>query len=90
LTIFVRQSVDINHAAKGVYPFFVCARPGTQWVKSPKNSLKERVFVNSALKIQCHIVKKYTPTDCFFDAFSQLTAQIRLPLLCCTHASIWR
>jgi len=38
-----------------------------------KNSLKECAFVNSALKIQCHVVKntvpccqKYTPTDCFF------------------------
>jgi len=26
----------------------------TQWVKSLKNSLKEYVFVNSALEIQCH------------------------------------
>jgi len=35
---------------------------------SQKNSLKECVFVNSTLKIQCHIV--YTPTDCFFGNFS--------------------
>jgi len=27
------------------------------WAKLPKNSLKECVFVNSALKIQCYIVK---------------------------------
>jgi len=27
----------------------------TQWAKSPKNSVKECDFVNSALKIQCHI-----------------------------------
>jgi len=26
--------------------------------KIAKNSLKERVFVNLALKLQCHIVKK--------------------------------
>jgi len=27
----------------------------TQWAKSPKkSSLKQRVFVNSALKLQCH------------------------------------
>jgi len=25
--------------------------------KSPKNSLKECVFLNTALKIQCHVVK---------------------------------
>jgi len=36
------------------------------WAKSPN-------FVNSALKIQCHIVKstKYTPTNCFFGRFCQ-------------------
>jgi len=34
------------------------------------NSMKECVFfVNSALKLQYHIVKQYTPTDCFFDDF---------------------
>jgi len=32
-----------------------------------KNSLKGCVFVNSALKIQSHIV---TPTDCFFSDFA--------------------
>jgi len=35
----------------------------SQWEKSPKNSLKECDFVNSALKI-------YTPTDCFFGDFA--------------------
>jgi len=34
-----------------------------------KNSLKERAFVNSALNIQCHIVK-ITPTDCFSGDFA--------------------
>jgi len=29
----------------------------TQWAKSPKNSRKRCDFVNSALKIQCHIAK---------------------------------
>jgi len=30
----------------------------TQWTKSPKkNSLKESIFINWALKIQYHIVK---------------------------------
>jgi len=30
----------------------------TQWAKSPKkNSLKGCVFANSALKMQCHVVK---------------------------------
>jgi len=28
-----------------------------QWEKSLKNSLNECVYVNSALKIQCHVVK---------------------------------
>jgi len=28
-----------------------------QWAKSAKNSLKECVFVNAALKIRCYIVK---------------------------------
>jgi len=37
--------------------------------KSPKNSLKECVFVNSALKIPCHIVI-LAPTDCFFGDFA--------------------
>jgi len=27
-------------------------------------------FVNSALKIQCHVVKKNNPTDCFFGDFA--------------------
>jgi len=31
-----------------------------QWAKSPKNSLKECDFVNSALKIQCHVHSKYS------------------------------
>jgi len=35
-----------------------------------KHSLKECVFVNSALKIQCHYCQKYTPTDCFFGHFT--------------------
>jgi len=34
------------------------------------NSPKECVFVNSAPEIQCHVVKKYTPTDCFFGDFA--------------------
>jgi len=29
----------------------------SQWTESPKNNLKECVYVNSALKIQCHIDK---------------------------------
>jgi len=28
----------------------------SQWAKFPKNSLRECVFINSALKVQCHIV----------------------------------
>jgi len=34
-----------------------------------KKNLNERVFVNWALKIQCHVFKKYTPTNCFFGDF---------------------
>jgi len=41
-----------------------------QWAKSPKNSLKECVFVNLTLKIQCHIVKNTLSTDCFFGHFA--------------------
>jgi len=37
---------------------FVAPSGVTQWEKSPKNSLKECVFVNSTLKVQCYIVKK--------------------------------
>jgi len=29
----------------------------------------EGVFVNSALKLQCHVVKNNTPTDCFSAIF---------------------
>jgi len=32
----------------------------SQWAKSAKSSLKRCVFVNSALKIKCHIVKLQT------------------------------
>jgi len=35
-----------------------------------KISLKECVFVNSELKKQYHIVKKYTPTDWFLGDFT--------------------
>jgi len=42
----------------------------TQWAKSPINSLKECIFVNLALTIQCHVIKKYTSTDCFFGHFA--------------------
>jgi len=34
---------------------------------------QNRVFVNSALKIQCHDVKKNTLTDCFFGDFAHWT-----------------
>jgi len=34
-----------------------------------KHSLKEKVFANSALKIQYHVVKN-TPADCFFGDFT--------------------
>jgi len=30
-----------------------------------KQSEGVRFFVNSAFKIRCHVVKKYTPKDCF-------------------------
>jgi len=54
---------------------------------SNKNSLKECIFVifvNSALKIQCHVVKN--PTDCFFGDFAptpkygdfRITVRIRI------------
>jgi len=29
----------------------------SQWAKSLKNSLKEYIFINSALKMQCRVVK---------------------------------
>jgi len=45
----------------------------SQWAKSPKNSMKERVFVNSALKIQCHFVKNTLPQT----AFSAILPTIR-------------
>jgi len=35
--------------------------------KIAKKSLKERIFVNSALKMQCHVVKN---TDCIFGDFA--------------------
>jgi len=35
-----------------------------------KNNLKECDFVNSALRIQCHVSKLYTPTDCFLGDFA--------------------
>jgi len=34
-----------------------------------KTVLKEYVFLNSSLKIQCHVVK-YTPRDCLFGDFA--------------------
>jgi len=37
--------------------------------KIAKNSLKDCVFVNMALKTPCHM-SKYTPTDCFFGGFA--------------------
>jgi len=41
----------------------------SQWAKSPKNSLKEEyIFVNSALKIQCHHVVKNTLLQTAFSA----------------------
>jgi len=47
-----------------------------------KNSLKESVFVNSALK---HIVKntllQYTPTDCFFGYFAHWVTSIVIILI---------
>jgi len=42
-----------------------------------KNSLKECVFVTSALKICC---QKYTPTDCFFGDFPHWVSCIPSPL----------
>jgi len=48
----------------------------SQWAKSPKNSLKECVFVNSALKC----CQKYTPTNCFFGDFARWDCSS-----CCTH-----
>jgi len=42
------------------------AKETTQWAKSPKNSLKECIFVNLAFKIYSAILSKYTPKDCFF------------------------
>jgi len=39
----------------------------SQWVKSPKSSLKQCVFINSALKIQCHV-----STLRKFDKFKQV------------------
>jgi len=37
--------------------FFEAKVNRTQWAKSPKNQSEGVFFVNSALKIQCHIVK---------------------------------
>jgi len=42
--------------------------------KSPKNSLKECIFVNSALKMQCYVVK--SPTDCFFGNFANWVVKL--------------
>jgi len=36
----------------------------------PVGKIVKSVFVNSALKTQCHVVKKYTPTDCFSGDFA--------------------
>jgi len=42
-----------------------------QWAKPPKNSLKEWVFVNSALKKNTvPYCQKYTPTNCFLGDFA--------------------
>jgi len=48
----------------------------TQWAKSPRKQsvCRSTFFVNSALKIQCHIgailSKKYTSTDCYLGDFA--------------------
>jgi len=44
-----------------------------------KNSLKECVYVNSAHKIQCHIVKKYTPMQTAFTVILP-TANVQLQI----------
>jgi len=47
--------------------YFFFSMISTQWAKSPKEQSEGvRFFVNSALKIQRHIVKK----DCFFSDFA--------------------
>jgi len=42
-----------------------------QWAKSPKHILKKCVFVNSSLKILCHVVKNaLLQIACFFGDFA--------------------
>jgi len=54
----------------------------SKWAKSPKNSLKECVFANSALKIQCQIVKNTLLQIGFCFSIMYFIGQVKMFYVC--------